>query len=154
LGTQAPVKIAYCTGDQQVNYLNGVRADSAWNANGSPDVTSQNFGNLDHGPCVEPALTSTALYLLGKIAGCTGINESSAVAFRVYPNPANSLLNIVKEEGVFAMNITDINGRLVYSKNLLLEKETVDLTNYTPGVYTIQLRNNDGRTAHRKLIVQ
>jgi hypothetical protein len=151
---QAPVKIAYCTGDQQVNYLNGVRADSAWNANGAPDVSSQNFGNLDHGPCVEPALTSTALYLLGKIAGCTGINESSAVAFRVYPNPANGMLNIIKEEGVFAMSITDINGRLIYSKNLLLEKETVDLGNYTPGVYTIQLRDNDGRTAHRKLIVQ
>lgn len=151
---QADVKIAYCTGDQQVNYLNGVRADSAWNANGAPSVISQNFGNLDHGPCVEPALTSAALFLLGKVADCTGIKEAPQIAFRIYPNPTTGSLRIVKEEGLHLLTITDLNGRLLLTKNLLFETETVDLNSFPSGIYDVQLSNANGNASHKKLVVE
>lgn len=150
----APVKIAYCTGDQQVSYLNAVRADTAWVELGAPNVQAQNFGNLDHGPCVEPALTSAALFLLGKVSTCSGINEANYIAFRMFPNPATNQLKLVKQEGDFDLGITDMNGRLVYSKRLVYDSETIDLSSFMPGMYTVTLRNKEGRATHKKLIVQ
>jgi hypothetical protein len=151
---QAPVKIAYCTGDQQVSYLNAIRADSAWKANGAPAVQAQNFGNLDHGPCVEPALTSTALFLLGKISNCTGIKETESFMFRVYPNPTTGYLKIVKQEGECELTVTDVNGRVMYQKELMFETEEIDLSYLAAGIYNVQLTDKEGRAAHKKLIVQ
>lgn len=152
---QNPVKIHYCVGDDQVNYLNAVRADSAWRANGAPDVQIQNFGNLNHGGCVEPAITSAALYLLGKITQCTtGIQEQEDMAFRIFPNPAKSQLKIVKQEGDFDLSVFDMNGRVVYRKALLSDTETIDISNFASGFYSVELRNKQGQAAHRKLAVQ
>ncbi len=151
---QNPVKIHYCINDDQVNYLNAVRADSAWNANGAPNVQIENFGNLNHGQCVEPALTSASLYLLGKISNCTGIKEPEALMFRVYPNPTTGSLKIVKQEGDCKLTVTDMNGRVVYSKDFMFETEEVDLSQFASGFYNAQLADKNGRTAHKKLVVQ
>lgn len=63
---QSPVRMYYCTQDEQVYYKNATIADSVWNANGAPNVSSENldqFANLlggvpNHGGCVAPALLS------------------------------------------------------------------------------------------------
>jgi len=152
---QNPVKIHYCTNDEQVNYLNAVRADTAWRANGAPNITIENFGNLNHAGCVEPAITSAALYLLTKITQCnTGIQKQESIAFRIFPNPAAGQLKIVKEEGEFELSVFDMNGRTVYRKQLLYDTENIDLTNFTAGFYTIELSDKAGKTAHKKLVVQ
>ncbi len=152
---QNPVKIHYCFSDDQVNYLNAVRADTAWRANGAPSIEIQNFGNLNHAGCVEPAITSAALYLLGKITQCTtGIQEEEGMAFRIFPNPATNQLKIVKQEGEFDLSILDMNGRVVYRKGLSYDTETVDISNFAAGFYSVELRNKQGQAAHRKLVVQ
>jgi len=152
---QNPVKIHYCTNDEQVNYLNAVRADTAWRANGAPNIIIENFGNLNHAGCVEPAITSAALYLLTKITQVnTGTQKQESIAFRIYPNPAAGQLKIVKEEGEFELSVFDMNGRTVYRKQLLYDTENIDLTNFTAGFYTIELSDKAGKTAHKKLVVQ
>lgn len=151
---QKPVKVAYCTADEQVPYLNGVRADSAWNANNAPDVVSQNFGNLNHGGCVEPALSSAAFYILGKLSGCTGIREASSIAFGVYPNPASGAFVIWKEEGEFAMEVYNLQGELLLSRTLINETETIVPDGWPSGMYTVALRHSNGTASYRKLVVQ
>lgn len=152
---QNPVKIHYCTNDEQVNFLNAVRADTAWNANGSPDVQIQNFGHFTHGQCVEPSITSAAFYLLGKLTACTtGIKEQEGIAFRMFPNPANGQLKIVKQEGEFDLSVMDLNGRVVYRKALLFDTENINLSNFNPGLYAVELSDKAGKTAHKKLVVQ
>jgi hypothetical protein len=49
---QAPVRIMYCDGDDQVNYQNAVVAYERFVDNGAPDVQSFNFGPFNHGDCV------------------------------------------------------------------------------------------------------
>jgi len=49
---QAPVRIMYCDGDDQVNYQNAVVAYERFVENGAPDVQSFNFGPFNHGDCV------------------------------------------------------------------------------------------------------
>jgi hypothetical protein len=104
---------------------------------------------------VEPAITSAALYLLGKIDQCpSSIQKQELIAFRIFPNPAKEQLKIVKQEGEFEMTVMDMNGRLVYRKALLYDTETIDLRNFAAGFYTVELSDKTGNTAHKKLVVQ
>lgn len=151
---QKPVKIAYCTLDEQVPYLNAVRADSAWLANGAPDVQIENFGDLNHGGCVQPALTSASFYIFGKFSPCTGIHEIPEISFTVYPNPSTGKFVILKEQGVFQISIYNINGQKIYHNTLMNDIETVSLENIPSGIYSLELSNMNGLRAHRKLVVQ
>lgn len=151
---QKPVKIAYCTADEQVPYLNAIRADSAWRANGAPDIQIENFGNLNHGGCVQPALTSASFYILGKFSTCTGILETPAISFTVYPNPATGDFKILKEEGVFQISVFNMNGQKIYHNTLMNTIESVSIENIPAGIYSVELSNMNGLRSHRKLVVQ
>jgi hypothetical protein len=150
---QNPVKIHYCTADRQVNYLNAVRADSTWNVNGAPDVVKENFGNFDHGPCVEPSLLSAAFYILGKLSACTGVEEEKAISFQLYPNPSNGKINILKEEGRFDFSVFDFNGKLIHSQRLYDVAEQIDLSALPKGFYVVQIKDAKGNAAHKKLMI-
>lgn len=151
---QNPVKIHYCTGDRQVSYLNAIRADSTWNANGAPDVVSENFGNHDHGPCVEPSLVSATFYLLGKLSVCTGVEESKTISFHLYPNPSDGKVNILKEEGIFDFAVFDFNGKLIQSKRLTDVAEQVDLGKLPAGFYTAELKDKAGNVSRKKMLIR
>jgi hypothetical protein len=151
---QNPVKIHYCTADRQVNYLNAIRADSAWNANGAPDVISENFGNVDHGPCVEPSLLSASFYILGKLTVCSGVEEPKAISFQMYPNPSNGKINILKGEGVFQLSVYDFNGKLIQSSRLTEVAEQVDFGTLPSGFYVAEMKDLKGNISRKKLLVQ
>lgn len=53
---QAPVRLYYCEGDDQVTYLNSVVCFDAMTANGAPDVLAFDGGDLDHGGCAPLAM--------------------------------------------------------------------------------------------------
>lgn len=48
---QAPVRILYCRGDDQVTYLNSEYAYDSWTANGAPNVLKDDLGDHDHNGC-------------------------------------------------------------------------------------------------------
>lgn len=150
---QKPVKIAYCTKDEQVNYLNAIRADSAWRANGAPNIEIENFGNLSHGDCVQPALTAAALYLLGKFSTCTGIPETPNINFTIYPNPSTGQFRIQKKEGIFDIAVFSITGQKIYSTTLRNDIESIYLENIPAGVYSVELSNNAGQKSYQKLVI-
>ena len=53
---QATTRLYYCTGDDQVSYLNSEVCLAAMEANNAPDVEGFNGGNFDHGECAPFAL--------------------------------------------------------------------------------------------------
>lgn len=53
---QAPVRLYYCNGDDQVTYLNSIVAEEALNDNGAADVLAFDGGDLDHGECAPLAM--------------------------------------------------------------------------------------------------
>ncbi|MEX2590371.1 MAG: T9SS type A sorting domain-containing protein [Chitinophagales bacterium] len=149
---QNTVKIHYCTEDEEVNYLNGVRADSAWRANGAPDVEAFNNGALNHFGCVEPSVTATALYLLTNLPTCTDIFEVGELDFSLYPNPANEVFNIESGESDLLMNIYSLSGKVIMSQQLLSNLESIDISHLVSGIYFVELRNNSGEYALKKLV--
>lgn len=58
---KAPVRMLYCDGDDQVNYMNSVVALDAFTASNAVDVQASNLGGGDHGECFNPALISCKL---------------------------------------------------------------------------------------------
>ncbi len=149
-----PTKIHYCTADEQVTYLNAIRADSAWIANGAPDIQISNGGNLNHGGCVQPSITSAALFLLGKLSQCTGIIQPGAFSFSVYPNPASKQIAVSVEEGKFELHIYNINGQEIVSQSVTESVTFINVSSLSAGVYTVVLQNNEGQKAHRNLFIQ
>ena len=70
----------------------------------------------------------------------------------IYPNPINSFLTI--ETGIrdlFDINITSINGQLIYSQNMEGTTHHLDLSSFQKGVYLITIRSKDFVTT-RKII--
>ncbi len=64
---QSPVRMYFCTGDDQVSYLNAVNARAAYLEQGVdvPAVNGETLfgpGPLDHGGCVQPSLLSAQLW--------------------------------------------------------------------------------------------
>ncbi|HLP20715.1 MAG TPA: T9SS type A sorting domain-containing protein [Chitinophagales bacterium] len=82
-----------------------------------------------------------------------GINDFSAelnAAFSVYPNPNNGVFEIKLNAGSRvngSVNVIDVTGRVVYTQNIDvmgLYSNTVNVTEFSKGIYTVQLRTQNG----------
>ena len=74
----------------------------------------------------------------------TGINNSTANHFRIYPNPANDLINIqISETGIYSIKITSLNGQIIQSKNFTGNSHQIDFSSIQKGVYFITIRSKD-----------
>ena len=56
-----PLRMYYCTADEQVAYTNALNAENSMINNGALDVQAINMGNNDHGGCILPALSSALI---------------------------------------------------------------------------------------------
>lgn len=72
----------------------------------------------------------------------SGISEVSNLPSAVYPNPTSNFTTIAAPEGSL-YQIFNSSGALT-SKGICTSNQTkIDVSDYTPGIYTIQLRNNE-----------
>lgn len=142
---QGSVKLYYCTGDDQVSYVNSERAYDSWTANGAPDVTKQDFGNLNHNDCAQLCFISAKSFFDSMKQDCTtSIDEDiSEDKFEIYPNPTQKfvLVNIYQdlknEKG--SIMILDALGKMFYEREVRDNNEQIyiDLYNYPPGFYIV-----------------
>lgn len=72
---------------------------------------------------------------------CTGINNIAATTFSVFPNPANSILNIRSNYDMsgFILQMFDITGRFVKSQMLTDTNNTFDVTKFASGAYVYHI---------------
>ena len=88
-----------------------------------------------------------------------GIAETQCIAsLRVYPNPTNNQL-IVEIAGqarndVWNIEIYDIFGRTVLSKEVSNDKTMVDMSNLSSGVYILRVESKDKIVGRKKIIKQ
>lgn len=66
------------------------------------------------------------------------INENELNTFSFYPNPASTILNLIDVEENSLINITDLNGKLVYSA---LANSVINL-DLAKGLYLIKINNS------------
>ncbi len=89
----------------------------------------------------------------GEVCHATGINDFSSAlnsAFFVYPNPSNGVVNVKLNAGSRVNGeivVVDATGRKVFAQNLDvigLYNSVIDLSGYSRGIYTVQLRTTEG----------
>jgi polyhydroxybutyrate depolymerase len=83
----------------------------------------------------------------------TGVNHNQVFSHSVilYPNPANSVLNIKSEyEAIISVEITDVLGKVVVSEKTT--NHSISLEHMNSGVYLVTITNESGAVVNRKFI--
>ena len=151
----APTRFYYCEADEQVAYRNSILADSVMNANGAEDVQALSMGaELDHGGCVEPAITASLLFFgqYQDIGFILDSEEQQLENIDVYPNPAKDELYIQNnpEEGIVEIIASD--GRISLRQKLNAFQHTLDVKGIPAGIYWLKLTTDQGNWIQRIMI--
>jgi len=147
---QRPIKMYYCTGDEQVTFQNAISAESAMLSNGVSNVEAVNMGGGNHNDCVLPALTAAYYWFDGLRSLCssTGFNElNTVVSPFVFPNPVNNVLSI-SFEGEGVLRVTNIAGQLVHNQSIN-GNLNLSSTDWSRGIYIVEIQNDNNRIFQR-----
>jgi hypothetical protein len=147
---QRPIKMYYCTGDEQVTFQNAVVAEAAMLANGATDVEAVNMGTSNHNGCVLPALTTAYYWFDGlrNLCNSTGFNEfNTTVSPFAFPNPVKNMLSL-NFEGEGFLKVTNIAGKQVHSQ-LINGNLELSTSNWSKGIYIVEIQNENNRLIQR-----
>lgn len=72
---------------------------------------------------------------------------------RIYPNPASELLHIENAQQQTLLRVYSMQGTLVYARELLAEKDEIQLSEFSPGVYILEFENKQGVRQQERLVV-
>ncbi|MDR3679173.1 MAG: T9SS type A sorting domain-containing protein [Flavipsychrobacter sp.] len=108
----------------------------------------------------KPVPTNSTLNTLNKTSGISNVTAQGSNSFFIYPNPAAGNFNAVvdsKEDNQPAyLNITDLAGKTVISRELVLQKGkqtiAVDAGRLAPGIYIASMYAG-GQTQTQKLVI-
>ncbi len=84
----------------------------------------------------------------------TNMGNLKKVNFEIYPNPSNEITTIKLEDAsTYSISILNMNGQLVENFNNIHSKLELNVNNYSPGVYFIEIESKTGKGT-KKLIVE
>lgn len=82
-----------------------------------------------------------------------GVDETEEVSFNVFPNPVNESFAIRASERVSAVRVFDAMGRIVYNSNTTNQEVVfVDSSNWSAGMYTVEIDTSNNAIARRKML--
>jgi pimeloyl-ACP methyl ester carboxylesterase len=151
---QVPLRMYYCTGDEQVAFENSIVAEETMLQNGAEDVASVNsMPGASHGGCVFPALTDAFQFFTSVSAPCSVLSTvaEKPLDLDVFPNPTDGLVNVSVDETSGQLAVQDMSGKLVYQSVLNSNQTAVDLGKLPSGVYLISLKTE--KAVYRNRIV-
>ena len=142
-----PIKMFYCTGDEQVSFQNALAAEAAMTGNGADNVEAIFKGEGMHNECVLPSLTDAFDWFESLKTECTtGLNDMSIKGFKLYPNPVKDIFNIeVNQEGSYVVIIRDHFGRRVISIESSFQTEEIDVSKLAVGPYFVEVQIKNRR---------
>ena len=77
-----------------------------------------------------------------------GIAEN-AVAFNVYPNPADDVIFVEAEANIESVSVYNVLGVMVYSEQCTLNNVQLNIADYSAGVYFVKVRTANAETVSR-----
>ena len=80
-----------------------------------------------------------------------GIGEIAEVGFGLFPNPADAVVEVVLDELLIGaeVRIRDLGGRLVRFERVQGRIARMDVSNLTPGIYTVEVSGSGARSIER-----
>lgn len=137
---------------------------------GAGNTYSWNFGDGNNSSLTSPSHTYTAngtfnvcLYVTSS-DGCVtvdcqsvtitgvGVEEITNSDFRIYPNPASNIVNVVSDDKISSYSITDITGRIITNqKNVLKNSVIISVDQLNGGAYFLQVQTINGKVKTEKI---
>ena len=74
--------------------------------------------------------------------------------FAVYPNPTSSILNIQSKFNttISEVNVYDLLGKQLLNKEMAVSTTEIDMTNYSPGLYLLEVVSENNQKSIHKII--
>ena len=143
-----PIRMYYCTGDEQVTFQNALDAEQMMTDNGAEDVEAVNVGDgLSHGDCYLPAMTSAQAFFSSLSEDCSfsGLGEELVEnLFSVSPNPSTGQMQLDFPSADGELLLIDIRGRTIARMRVNSSRMTWNLTDVAPGIYQVLYRSEKG----------
>lgn len=107
-----------------------------------------------------PVVTNTTVNTIGHPTNASTVASNQYASFTVYPNPAsktfNTVINCANTSQSASLNVTDISGRVLLSKQIALRQGTqtvtTDINQLSSGIYFVNLYQ-DGKVETQKLVI-
>lgn len=101
---------------------------------GEPVVGLMTAGNIQLGNGYYPAMDLKALSIE---------DNNMELQIKVYPNPTSQMLYVSHPEiNVFSIQISDLNGQLLYKGNIN-KSEGLNVSSYSQGMYLVTVENKE-----------
>lgn len=137
---------------------------SEWNmGDGSSLLTTQNINysytnvgtytvtlKIDNGICPAQSITKSNVIEIDSIINFIPNTQKSIL--NIFPIPATSVLNVVGNEEIARVLLTDLQGKQVLEKRVLGSKSSIDVEHISKGMYIITIELKSG-TKHRNKIL-
>jgi len=100
--------------------------------------------------------TTTYYYEVFLLDEPTFANDLQVAAYSpAFPNPAHTVLNVPAVDNQKRIIVTDMAGRVVLAQSAQPDKTThIELQEFTPGVYVINIQDNNGRVLQREKFIK
>jgi len=88
------------------------------------------------------------------VNACVGLSEqnsSSNSEIQIFPNPSNGEFMLVTEKKI-SISIQDVNGKIIYEKELLEGTHKIDLNEFANGSYF--LKTSDGENKQSRVLIK
>ncbi|TNE55963.1 MAG: T9SS type A sorting domain-containing protein, partial [Bacteroidetes bacterium] len=138
---QAPVRLYYCTEDEQIPYINALFTAGHMAGLGA-DIDAVNAGPFDHFACTPFALINAKFwfdeYRTSCFIGTEVLADASGV--QVFPNPFHDQFTVLLSgTAPGRLLLTDLLGRPVYDGAVRQEQQVALPADLPPGTYVIRL---------------
>jgi hypothetical protein len=141
-----PVRMYYCTQDEQVSFQNAIAAEAAMLANGAQNVEAVYMGEGTHNECVLPSLSDVYYWFDTLRTPCeiNGLEVIKLDGVEMFPNPVVDELEIkIVSPGKNQILITDEFGRQVEHFENVQNSINISMSDYDSGCYFIEVRMKD-----------
>ena len=84
----------------------------------------------------------------------SGINESDIFDLEIYPNPASDLINVNANLKINEIKIYNTLGELLVYNNVQNKNFSIEINELKPGIYFLELLNENGIAETKSIMVQ
>jgi len=148
-----PIRMAYCSGDEQVSYQNSILAKNTMIANGATEVEAIHIlPGADHSGCALPAFFNAINWFLSKATICQNLavrTERVDISnqITVFPNPTHGNITIQwssLSDETFDIQVLNMSGQIVKSETINAQNQAaLGLNDLESGIYMIRLFNQN-----------
>jgi len=83
----------------------------------------------------------------------TSVLDYLSFKIGIFPNPANSIVNITGVDEIRSVAIISLDGTISLIKQVNGSKDVIDISKMTEGIYFIKLITNNGDSISKKLLI-